>query len=61
MALVRNELQLNEEKDPQQEIALLRADVRRLKEQIAALTAAAESQVQVQVQVQSPPRLVPGT
>lgn len=38
VALVRNEAMLNEEKDPQQEIALLRADVRRLKEQIAALT-----------------------
>ncbi|KAJ1522736.1 hypothetical protein ONE63_001895 [Megalurothrips usitatus] len=40
VALVRNEALLNEEKDPHQEIALLRADVRRLKDQIAALTAA---------------------
>ena len=36
--MVRNEVLLNEEKDPQLEINLLRADVRRLREQIAALT-----------------------
>lgn len=45
VALVRNEALLNEEKDPQQEISLLRADVRRLKQQIALLTAPAGTQV----------------